>query len=87
MICSFELDHPAEGYVFYWPIEEGMEKRGWVPLPSEAGQNVIEIGGLVPGVEYQLAVGLLDESGSYLTPGFLEAAWDPIRVRTLHHET
>jgi predicted phosphodiesterase len=86
MICSFELDHPAEGYLFYWPAGEGMEKRGWLPLSNEARQHVIKVDGLIPGEEYQIAIGLLDESGSYLSPGFLEAAWDPIRVRTLRQE-
>jgi 3',5'-cyclic AMP phosphodiesterase CpdA len=86
MICAFELDRPVEGYLFYWPTGEGTGERRWLPLSNEVRQHVIEIGGLVPGMEYHLAVGLLDESGSYLTPGFLGAAWDPIRVRTLDQE-
>ncbi len=86
VICSFELDHLAEGHLFYWSKNEGMQSVKSLALPNETTQQVIEIRGLLPGEEYEIAVGLLDENGSYLPPRFSDSAWDPIRVRTLRKE-
>lgn len=86
VICSFEFNKAAEGYLFYWPSDVGMQERNWVAFDKDRTQHVVRIDDLVPGVEYEIAVGLLDDSGAYLTPVFLETIWDPIRVRTLRQE-
>jgi hypothetical protein len=83
VICSFELDHPSEGYLFYWRKGEAIQSQTGLALQEVSQQHTIKIEGLSPGVEYEIAVGLLDENGSYLPPGFLDFNWDPIRVRTL----
>jgi predicted phosphodiesterase len=86
VVCSFEFDHPTRGYLFYWRTDGGIHERQWIALDEVRQQHVIKITGLDSGEEYQLAVGLLDGSGLYRSPGFLNGAWDPIRVRTSRQE-
>jgi predicted phosphodiesterase len=86
VICFFELDRPTEGYLFFWSLGGGIQEKRWVGLRPDLRLHVIEISGLIPGEEYSFAVGVMDETGIYRPPRFLDSPWDPIQIRTLDHE-
>lgn len=86
VICTFELEDALGGYLFYWPSNAGMQDMRWEAFNEDRTQHVIEIGELDPGKEYEFAVGLIDQNGSYSPPLFLDTIWDPIRVRTIREE-
>ena len=86
VVCIFELEDALDGYLFYWPALAGIGEIKWEAFKADRTQHVIEIRELIPGKEYEFAVGLLDQDGSYLTPSFLESIWDPIHIRTLKVE-
>lgn len=81
----FALKERSSGYLFYWPVSEGIPHYEYVPISEESLVNVITIGDLVEGSSYYAAVGLLDED-VYRVPNFLGSVWDPVQLTTVDTE-
>ena len=81
----FALQERSSGYLFYWPVSQGIPEYEYVPISEESLVNVITIRNLVKGSSYYAAVGLLDED-VYRVPNFLEGLWDPVQITTVDTE-
>lgn len=84
-IFHFALKERSSGFLFYWPISEGIPHYEYVPISEESLVNVITISNLVKGSTYYAAVGLLDED-VYRVPNFLEGLWDPVQFTMVDTE-
>lgn len=84
-LFHFALQERSSGYLFYWPVSEGIPHYEYVPINEERLVNVIMIRNLVKGSSYYAAVGLIDED-VYRVPSFLEGLWDPVQLTTVDTE-
>lgn len=76
----FEIESPADGFLFYWPSEAQPSQGRWIEFDNESTRHLITLQNLEQDEDYFAAVGLLGQAGSYHTPAFGEESWDPIHV-------
>ena len=73
-LLFFELSRPAEAAVFCWPSIEVVNYAVRQDLAADSASHQVKLEGLSPGMEYQVAVGVLDHLGVYLPPTFAKEA-------------
>jgi predicted phosphodiesterase len=78
----FELDQPADGFLYYQTISplEGAVQA--VPLAPGNTRQQINLESLSPGVEYRAIVALRVGEGTFHQPAFMGEAWGSVRFRT-----
>ncbi|MCH7587778.1 MAG: metallophosphoesterase [Chloroflexi bacterium] len=77
----FELELPADGFLFYWPSGASPSGGKWIEINDKSTRHLIALHGLIQDEDYFAAVGLLGPGGSYYVPVFGKDSWDPIKVR------
>jgi acid phosphatase type 7 len=83
VVVYFELDAPAEGYLYIWEEGGRIEEGRVIPLNQELIEHTIIIDGLPSEKVYQATVGLLGNQNQYFAPRYYREGWGPIQFETI----
>jgi predicted phosphodiesterase len=78
----FELDQPADGYLYYQATSPLGQAVQAFPLAPGEDRQQITLEGLLPGTEYRAIVALKDGEGAFQQPAFLGEAWGSVYFHT-----
>ncbi|MFC1922474.1 metallophosphoesterase family protein [Chloroflexota bacterium] len=78
----FELETPADGGLLYWLAAEP-NQISVIPFSVDMARHQVRLEGLIPGAEYQSAVGLSAGENQYVAPNFRGREWGMVNFRTL----
>jgi predicted phosphodiesterase len=78
----FELETPADGGLLYWFSAES-DQISVVPFSADMARHQVRLEELIPGAEYQAAVGLSAGENHYVSPNFRGREWGLVNFHTL----
>ena len=81
-VLYFELEQPADGYLFYWHEGQSIEEAQQQPLASDGSVHKLLLEDLDPGSIYRMDVGLEGNDGRLRAPSWRGEPWGTVTLRT-----
>ncbi len=79
-ILFFELKDPQEGRLVYRTKETKIQ--GEIAFQADQARHLLEVKGLLPGIEYEIMIILESSESGFEQPAFVDQAWEAVTFRT-----